>query len=71
MFLQHKPSGALIEVLNPSVLFDPCLKMIPGRSHYGEEMQDPEDYPKSELMFPSGEPLPICWLEPNYRLQVA
>jgi hypothetical protein len=34
-------------------------------------MQDPEDYPKSELMFPSGEPLPRCWIEPNYRLQVA
>jgi hypothetical protein len=71
MFLQHKPSGALVEVLNPTSLFDPCLKMITARSHYGEEMQDPEDYPKAELMFPSGEPLPLCWVEPNYRLQLA
>jgi hypothetical protein len=71
MFLQHKPSGALIEVLNTNSLFDPCLKIIPGRSHYGEEMQDPEDYTKAEMTFPSGEPLPRCWVDPNYRLQVA
>jgi hypothetical protein len=71
MFLQHKPSGALVEILNPNSLFDPCLKIVSGRSHCGEEMQDPEDYTKSEMTFPSGEPLPRCWVDPNYRLKIA
>jgi hypothetical protein len=30
-------------------------------------MQDPEKFAKSELQFPSGEPLPRCWLDAHYR----
>ena len=30
-------------------------------------MQDPEKFLKSELVFPSGEPLPQCWLDPDYK----
>ena len=71
MFLQHKPSGDVIEVLNIDYLYDPCETKIVGRYHCGEEMQDPEPFMKSELMFPSGESLPRCWVEPNYRLQAA
>jgi hypothetical protein len=71
MFLTHKPHGELVEVLNPENLYDPCLSEIIGRSHCGEELQDPETFMKSELNFPSGEPLPRCWLDRNYRLQVA
>ncbi|MEA5511155.1 acetyltransferase [Crocosphaera sp. UHCC 0190] len=71
MFLQHKPSGDIIEVLNIDHLYDPCQRTILGRFHCGEEMQDPEPFGKSELTFPSGEPLPHCWVEPDYRLQAA
>jgi hypothetical protein len=71
MFLQHQPSGSLIEVLSINSLFDPFLKVVTGQSHCGEEMQDPETYLKKELTFPSGEPLPLCWLDPHYRLQHA
>ncbi|ACB52089.1 unknown [Crocosphaera subtropica ATCC 51142] len=71
MFLQHKPSGDVIEVLNVDHLYDPCETKIVGRYHCGEEMQDPEPFMKSELTFPSGESLPRCWVEPNYRLEAA
>ena len=71
MFLQHKPSGDVIEVLNVDHLYDPCETRILGRFHCGEEMQDPEPFSKLELTFPSGEPLPRCWLQSDYRLQAA
>jgi hypothetical protein len=67
MFLQHQPSGKLVEVLNVHELIDPCLKKIEGRFHAGEELQDPEPFTKSHLIFPSGESLPTCWLAPDYR----
>ncbi|MBE9116208.1 acetyltransferase [Lusitaniella coriacea LEGE 07157] len=67
MFLQHKPSGGLVEILTLDRLCDPCQDKIAGQLHAGEEMQDPESFDKTELIFPSGEPLPVCWLNPNYR----
>lgn len=67
MFLQHKPSGDLIEIMNPENLYDPCQHQIMGRFHAGEEMQEPEIFLKADLIFPSGEALPICWLDPDYR----
>lgn len=67
MFLKHKSNGQLVEVLTLDSMYDPCLKEITGRMHAGEEMQDPETFVKSELIFPSGESLPICWLDPHYR----
>jgi hypothetical protein len=71
MFLQHKPSGDVIEVLDIDQLYDPCETKIMGRFHCGEEMQDPESFTKLELTFPSGESLPRCWVESDYRLQAA
>lgn len=67
MFVAEKATGHLIEVLDSSALFDPHLDSIHGSLHYGEEAQDPESFQKSELVFPSGEPLPKCWTDPNYR----
>jgi hypothetical protein len=67
MFLMHKPTGVLVEVLTLPNLFDPCSIEITGISHAGEELQDPTLYPKSDLQFPSGEALPICWLNAHYR----
>lgn len=68
MFLQHKANGDLIEVMNPENLYDPCQNQIIGRFHAGEEMQEPEIFNKLDLLFPSGEALPLCWLDPEYRL---
>ncbi|RMD77939.1 MAG: acetyltransferase [Gammaproteobacteria bacterium] len=67
MYLMHRPSGSLVEVLDPTALADPCRAEVPGRFHAGEELQDPETFAKAELAFPSGEPLPRCWVDPHWR----
>jgi hypothetical protein len=67
MYVKHRPSGDLVEVLALKELFDPNHKRIVGRYHHGEELQDPEHFDKSDLEFPSGEALPQCWLDPEYR----
>jgi hypothetical protein len=67
MFLKHKKSGDLVEVLTLENIYDPCRQEITGRFHAGEEMQDPETFAKSDLIFPSGESLPLCWLDPKYQ----
>lgn len=67
MFLKDKNSGHLVEVLNIAMLFDPFKTVVEGRSHFGEEAQDPEEFVKKELEFMSGEDLPRCWLDPHYR----
>ncbi len=67
MFLEQKSTGNLIEVVKNEDLSDPSCTEVEGRSHAGEEMQDVENFPKEDLKFPSGESLPICWVDPNYR----
>jgi hypothetical protein len=67
MYLKHK-CGSMVEVLEVTDLFDPCRTAVPGRFHAGEELQEPMDFSKRELVFPSGEALPRCWLDPSYRL---
>lgn len=66
MFLRHKLSGDLVEVLALPEVYDPGQKITKGRFHAGEEIQDPEPFSKEELIFPSGESLPQCWLDPAY-----
>ena len=67
MFLKDKNSEDLVEVLSLNDLFDPFCKYIVGRYQHGEERQDPENFVKSDLAFPSGEALPQCWLDAHYR----
>lgn len=67
MYLKHK-SGSMVEVLEVADLCDPCRTVVPGRFHAGEELQEAMDFSKRELVFPSGEALPRCWLDPSYRL---
>lgn len=67
MYLRHRPSNDLVEVLDIPALADPNETAVRGRFHAGEELQDPDDFRKAELMFPSGESLPRCWLDPHYR----
>ncbi len=67
MYLKHKVSGSLVEVLDMAALSDPCRGYLAGRFHAGEEMQDPSDFAKGELSFPSGEDLPRCWKDPRYK----
>lgn len=67
MYMKHKPSGDLVEVLGVSALIDPCKDALSGRFHVGEELQEPATFAKGDLMFPSGEALPRCWIDPHYK----
>jgi hypothetical protein len=67
MFLKQKKEGHLVEVLGLNDLVNPIHKSIVGRLHYGEELQDADKFAKTNLMFPSGEELPKCWLDVHYR----
>lgn len=67
MFLMQKNTEKLVEVLSLTDLFNPNHEKVVGRFHAGEEMQDPEKFSKKEMLFPSGEELPRCWLDSHYR----
>jgi|688.fasta_scaffold83673_2 cellulose synthase (UDP-forming) len=69
MFLRirHNEDSSLVEVLDLQQLFDPFATSVLGRLHAGEELQDPAALSKGDLSFPSGEPLPRCWLDPHYQ----
>lgn len=72
MFLTLHQHGSdadtpLVEVLDLRQLADPFVAAVPGRIHGGEELQDQHHFPKLDLRFPSGEPLPRCWRDPAYR----
>lgn len=67
MFVKHKSSGDMIEVLDLRGLLDPFISRVTGRYHAGEEMPEPELFNKADLMFPSGEPMPRCWVDGAYR----
>ncbi|OGT91250.1 MAG: acetyltransferase [Gammaproteobacteria bacterium RIFOXYA12_FULL_61_12] len=67
MFLKHAAKGDLVEVLDLPALFDPCADNVIARFHAGEEMPEAEDFNKAELVFPSGEALPRCWVDPGYK----
>ncbi|NCA69217.1 MAG: acetyltransferase [Sphingobacteriia bacterium] len=67
MFLKHRATEKLIEVLSQRDLFNPMHPSIVGRFHYGEEAQDPETFAKTDLLFISGEALPRCWTDTHYR----
>jgi hypothetical protein len=67
MFLQSKEMDAMVEILNPESLFNPVEDTVSARVQEGQEEQDPRPMKKDTLIFPSGESLPRCWLDPNYR----
>lgn len=67
MFLKHKANGDLIEVLDLPALFNPSVSQLKARFHAGEEMPEPERFAKDDLTFPSGEVLPRCWVDSNYK----
>jgi hypothetical protein len=67
MFLLHTASGNLIRVEDLDELFSPAKSGIRGRDQAGEEEQEVTWFVKEELVFPSGEVLPRCWTDINYR----
>ena len=67
MLLKSKEEDALIEINEVDELIDPFKDEVMGQVQAGQEEQPPESFKKSDLVFPSGEDLPLCWLDSNYK----
>ncbi|ATX80380.1 hypothetical protein Ga0123461_1974 [Mariprofundus aestuarium] len=68
MFVRNVSNGDLAQVVKQGELTDPNSTSVTVRYHAGEEAGDPVSVEKSGLVFPSGEALPKCWLDPHYRV---
>ena len=67
MLLKSKEEDALIEINEVDELIDPFKEEVMGQVQAGQNEQPPESFKKSDLVFPSGEDLPQCWLDSNYK----
>ncbi|MCC5639127.1 acetyltransferase [Nostoc sp. CHAB 5844] len=67
MFLQVKNTSDLVKITNIQELIDPNINIVHGQDQEGQEEQDADSFEKQNLVFPSGESLPRCWLDANYR----
>ncbi len=67
MFLKQKDEDDLIKISEVDVLFDPTESHVKGQIQAGQNEQPPESFQKTGLIFPSGEALPQCWVDANYR----
>ena len=71
MYLKHIPTGDLIEIIDLHDVINPASPTVRARSYIDETIQRPDDFPKAELAFPSGEPLPVCWVDSQYNEHAA
>lgn len=69
MFLKEKESGILLKVLELDDLFSPTHDSVKGKLQDGQNEQPEESFAKEDLVFPSGENLPLCWIDSDYRLK--
>jgi len=67
MFLKDAQTNDLVEALDLRDVFDPFVETILARTQAGEDTMDLGNYVKTDLVFPSGEPLPLCWRDSRYR----
>ena len=67
MLLHNKISATTVEIEDLEVLFNPLKNEVEGRIQEGQEEQDPQAFAKQDLTFASGEDLPRCWIDPDYR----
>jgi hypothetical protein len=67
MLLQIKDTGELVKILEIQELLDPNSNIVHAQEQEGEEEQQPDSFKKENLVFPSGEDLPRCWLDADYR----
>lgn len=68
MLLKEKQSEGLIEISAIEQLIDPFQEKVTGQMQEGQNEQPPESFKKKDLVFPSGENLPLCWLDSDYKL---
>lgn len=67
MYMKDEKSGSMVEVLDFAALINPNRNAVLGRFHAGEELPERQRFAKSALVFPSGEALPCCWSNPDYK----
>ena len=67
MFLKESKSGHLVQIVDLTELVNPLRSEVSGRYHDDEEAQEADPFSKGGLVFPSGETLPRCWVDPHYR----
>ena len=67
MHLTYKPSGDLLEILNPDCLLDWLQKVVKDCFLADETLQPPEAFGKDSLEFLSGETLPRCGVKPTNK----
>lgn len=69
MFLKSKESGDLFKITDVEDLFDPTSDRVQGKIQGGQNEQSSESLQKKDLIFPSGEDLPQCWTDSEYRMK--
>jgi hypothetical protein len=67
MLLHNKEIDSLVEINDLKALINPAEGAVVAQSQSGEEEQDPEPMQKQNLIFPSGENLPRCWVDASYK----
>lgn len=67
MLLKDKESDNLVKITQPEELYSPAQNTVTGRTQAGEEEQGDRAFQKQNLIFPSGESLPRCWVDAEYR----
>ncbi|HEY9771514.1 MAG TPA: acetyltransferase [Coleofasciculaceae cyanobacterium] len=67
MLLKSKEDDALVEIAEVIDLIDPFKEEVMVQVQEGQNEQPPEPVKKSDLVFPSGENLPQCWIDSNYK----
>lgn len=68
MLLKEKQSGELVKVNEVEQLINPVQDSVTGQIQGGQAEQLPQSFHKSGLIFPSGEDLPRCWSDADYRM---
>ena len=67
MLLKSKKEDGLVEISEVTELIDPFKEQVMGQIQAGQNEQPPESFAKKDLVFPSGESLPQCWIDSNYK----
>ncbi len=67
MLLKSQKEDGLVEIADVSELINPSKAEVMAQIQAGEEEQPSEPFKKSDLIFPSGESLPQCWLDGDYQ----
>ncbi|EMI16828.1 hypothetical protein RMSM_06248 [Rhodopirellula maiorica SM1] len=68
MFMKEKRSDDLVRIEDLQMLASPLEDSVRGCRQAGEEEQDVAMFRKSDLVFPSGESLPKCWVDADYQV---